>query len=292
MLTKKTITFLALSFAITWAIVVAGWAAGLHLSEFAVAVLAASMFGPSLAAIICVFAFEKGRRGAALGLRFRPNWWWLIAWLIPVLLAVASVAFTVLLSPHGYADPAIGVIAMAEAHSAEAAAEARAMMPYLGIIILAQALLFGSLINGVVLTISEELGWRGYLYDQWRAAGFWRYSFVTGAIWGVWHAPIIFLFGHNYPDNRLLGVGLFVAFCMLISPMLTLVRDRGRSTWAAGIFHGTINAVGGLTALMVGGAAFPWNGLVGIGGYLALAIGVAIVFLVQRRAPTAAPANA
>lgn len=291
MLTKKTLTFLALSFAITWAIVTAGWAAGLHQSEFAVYILAASMFGPSIAAIVCVFAFEQGRRVAALGLRFRPNWWWLLAWLLPVLIAGGSVALTVLLSPHDYTDPSAGVIAMAEAHSPEAGEQARAV-PYLGVIVLVQALVLGALVNAVILTLSEELGWRGYLYDLWRTAGFWRYSLATGAIWGVWHAPMIFLFGHNYPDNRLLGIALFTAFCMLLSPIMTLVRDRGQSTWSAGIFHGTINALGGLTVLMVGGAAFPWNGLVGIGGYLALAIGVAIVFLVQRRAPTAAPAAA
>ena len=101
----------------------------------------------------------------------------------------------------------------------------------------------------------------------------------------LWHAPMIYLFGHNYPDDRLLGVGLFTLFCALLSPIMTLVRDRGQSTWAAGIFHGTFNALGGLTVLMVGGAPFPWNGVVGIGGYLALALGVVAVLLFggQRR---------
>lgn len=286
--TNKSIIFLALAFAITWAIVIAAWAAGLHENpQIGVYVLAGSMFGPSIAALICVAVFEKGRRGAALGLRFKPNWWWALAWLIPVLICAAAVALTVLLSSHPYADPAAGVIALAEAHSPQAAEQAR-NTPYLGVIVMIQALVIGALINSVILTISEELGWRGYLYDLWRGAGFWRYSLATGAIWGVWHAPMIYLFGHNYPDDRLLGVGMFTVFCLLLAPIMTLVRDRAQSTWAAGIFHGTFNALGALTVLMVGGAAFPWNGIVGIGGYIALAVGVLLVVLVQRkRAPAA-----
>ncbi len=280
--TAKSTIFLVIAFAITWAIVIGAWAMGMHETpQLAFYVLAGSMFGPSIAALICVAAFEKGRRAIALGLRFKPNWWWALAWLIPVLLCAAAVALTVLLSPHAYVDPGQAAIALAEAHSPEAAAQARAI-PYLGAIVVVQALLVGALINAVLLTISEELGWRGYLYDLWRGAGFWRSSLATGAVWGAWHAPMIYLFGHNYPDDRLLGVGLFTVFCVLLSPLMTLVRDRAQSTWAAGIFHGTFNALGGLTVLMVGGAAFPWNGIVGIGGFAALALGIVLVFAVQR----------
>jgi uncharacterized protein len=266
--TNKSIIFLAFAFAITWAIVISAWTAGLHEGPNAAYILAASMFGPSVAALICALAFEKGRRVAALGLKFKPNWWWALAWLIPVLISGAAVAFTVLLSPHNFVDPATGVIAMAEAHSPEAAEQARGV-PYLGVLVMVQALVIGALINAVILTISEELGWRGYLYDLWRGAGFWRYSLAL-------------LFGHNYPDDRLLGVGLFTVFCVLLSPILTLVRDRGQSTWAAGIFHGTFNALGGMTIVMVGMAPFPWNGIVGIGGFVALALGLLVVIALQR----------
>ncbi len=280
--TTKSIRYLALAFAVTWAIVITGWSMGLHENpQIAPYVLALSMFGPAIGALVCTFAFEKGRRVAALGLHFKPNWWWLFAWLIPVLLAATSVGVTVAFSQYPYVDPATGVIALTRAMAPEAADQLQDV-PYLGAIIMVQALVLGALINSVILTVSEELGWRGYLYDLWRGAGFWRYSVATGAIWGVWHAPMIYLYGHNYPDDRVLGIGLFTLFCMLLSPIMTLVRDRGKSVWAAGIFHGTINALGGLTILLVGGAVFPWNGIVGIGGFAALAIGVVLVVLLQR----------
>jgi CAAX protease family protein len=67
---------------------------------------------------------------------------------------------------------------------------------------------------------------------------------------------------------------------------MTLIRDRAGSTWAAGIAHGTINALGGLTALMISDARFPWGGIVGIGGFVALALGVFAVALAR---PNLAP---
>ncbi|MBN8608613.1 MAG: CPBP family intramembrane metalloprotease [Caulobacterales bacterium] len=279
---NKSIIFLVLAFAITWAIVIGAWAAGLHENvQIAQGVLALSMFGPAIAALICVFAFEKGRRAEALGFVFKPNLWWLLAWLVPIALTATAVIATMLLSGRAYVDPGVASIAMAEQLAPAQVDQLRAI-PYLGAIIFAQALILGALINGVLLTISEELGWRGYLYGLWRPAGFWRASLGTGALWGVWHAPMIYLFGHNYPDHRALGVGLFVVFCVLLSPIITLVRERAGSVWAAGIFHGTFNALGGLSIIVLTNPTFPWNGIVGIGGFLALALGAAATALLHK----------
>ncbi len=279
--TNKSIIYFAITFAVTWGIVIGGWTAGFHTNQtYAIATLALSMTGPAIAALICTFAFEKGRRLAALGLHFKPNWWWLAAWLLPVLISSASVLATVLLSDHQYVDPGAATIAMMEEQAPAQADQLRAL-PFLSALIFAQALLIGPLINTFVLTFTEELGWRGYLYGLWRGAGFWRTSLGTGAIWGVWHAPMIYLFGHNYPNDRLLGVGLFVIFCMLMSPIITLVRERAGSVWAAGIFHGTINALGGMSMLVLGMAEFPWNGIVGIGGFVALALGFVVILLLR-----------
>lgn len=285
---KKSIVFLAIAFATSWAVVIGGWALGWHEDPNLVTlVLAGSMFGPAIAAFACAIIFEKGRRAVALGLRFKPNWWWLAAYIAPILIAAGSVAVSILFGGSTFVDPGVAAIAMTEAAAPEQADAVRALAPYLGAIILAQSLILGALINAVILTFSEELGWRGYLHSLWRGAGFWGASLGTGFVWGLWHAPAIFLFGLNYPDNRAVGIGLFVGFCVLLSPILTFIRDRGASVWAAGIFHGTFNALGGLTLLTLSNPTFPWNGVVGIGGFAALAAGVAIVALLRPSMPTA-----
>lgn len=290
--TNKSIIFLALAFAITWAIVGTCWAMGLHNQpQTGVIALALSMLGPAISALICAFAFEKGRRSESLGFKFKPNWWWIAAWLLPLALGAGSVLATVLLSDRTYVDIGEATIAAAEAQGQAMPPEAQAFVttPF----IVGMAIFVGALINWPILTLTEELGWRGYLHGLWRPAGFWRASLGTGVVWGIWHAPAIYLFGLNYPDDRVLGIALFVVFCMLLSPMLTFIRDRGRSVWAAGLFHGTFNAIGGLTIASLSNPEFPWNGIVGIGGYVALALGVVLVIALQAGARTkAAPAQA
>lgn len=290
---SKSIIFLGLSFAISWAIAVGAHFAGFSQNpQWAVPILALMMTGPAIAALICAFAFEKGRRIEALGLRFKPNLWWLWAWLIPIALAAVSVAATLLLSDRTYVDIGDTVRQAAEAQGQDVSQTPSFLIstPF----ILVMATVFGSLINMPILTFTEELGWRGYLHHLWRPIGFWRASLGTGAVWGLWHAPAIYFYGLNYPANRELGLGLFVIFCMLLSPIITLVRDRAGSVWAAGLFHGTINAVGGLTIAALSNPTFPWNGIVGIGGFIALALAVALVVVLQRGGARseAAPAQA
>jgi membrane protease YdiL (CAAX protease family) len=288
--TNKSIIFLALAFAISWSIVIGAHLAGLsETSGLAVPILAAMMTGPAIAALICAFAFEKkGERAKALGLHFKLNLWWLLAWLIPILIAAGSVAATILLSDRHYIDIGTAVRAVAEAQGQDLS-QAPAFATSTAFIV-SMAVIFGALINMPILTFTEELGWRGYLYRLWRPSGFWRTSIGAGVVWGVWHAPAILFFGLNYPDDRTFGLGLFVLFCVLLTPIITLVRERSGSVWAAGLFHGTFNAVGGLTLAAISNPAFPWNGIVGIGGFIALAIGVVLVALVNR--PTAAPTSA
>jgi membrane protease YdiL (CAAX protease family) len=281
--TNKSIIFLGIAYAVTWAIVIAGWSMGFHEQspQSVVLLLSSSMIGPTVAALICAFAFEKGQRAKALGLTGRWSWWWLIAWLAPIAIAAGSVALTLLLSDRTYVD-----IGTAAATAAEAQGQDLSQVPPFFLsttFIIGASILVGGLLNWLILTFTEELGWRGYLHHLWRPAGFWRASLGTGVVWGFWHAPMIYLIGHNYPDpdDRLMGVGLFVIFCVLLSPLLTLIRDRTNSVWSAGLFHGMFNALGGLTLAAVSNPTFPWNGVVGIGGYAALVIALLIVVLLQ-----------
>ena len=288
---NKSAVFLVLTFAISWAIALGTHFAGLKETLGPMLTLFLMMTGPAIAALTCAFAFEKGRRIRALGLHFKPNLWWLIAWFAPMTIAAVAVLATLAFGGRQLVDIGAAIIAAVAAQSPEQAEQMRSI-PKLGLIYLAAGATIGSAINMVILTFTEELGWRGYLHDLWRPSGFWRASLGTGLFWGLWHAPAIIYYDLNYPDDPYLGLGFFVLWCALMSPIMTLVRDRAGSVWAAGLFHGTINAVGGFTIAAVSNPVFPWNGIVGIGGFVALAIGVVIVFLLRGRAPARAPANA
>lgn len=285
---NKAIVFLVIAFAITWAIVGAGWTMGWHnTQQTAVATLAASMFGPSIAALICAVAFEKGRRKEALGLFFKPSLWWLWAWLIALAIAFGASLVTVVAGQAQFVDIGANYLEASRAAAPQYAEQIdqAAQIPGLSWIIVAQAAILGALINTPILLLSEELGWRGYLYDLWRRFGFLRYTLATGVIWGLWHAPAIYLFGLNYPDHRLIGIPIFVVFCVLFSFPFTLVRDRGKSLLPAAILHGTGNAVGGVAALGLSQADFPWSGVVGIGGFAMLALVAAASWALRERTP-------
>lgn len=273
---RKAALFLGLAFGVGWTALIAAYLQGARSLSEAAAAGTINVFSPTLAAVTCSLAFEKGRRIEALGLNFRPNRWWLWAALIA---AGMSVAATLAANPAALVTP-IDEEAIARRL---ASALGRPSGEAGGYLWLSAALLPPALIGfALFFTFSEELGWRGYAYDRWRRFGFWRYSLGLGAIWGIWHWPVIYLFGLNYPDHRVLGLAVFPLFCALYSVPMTLVRDRGRSTLAPGIFHGVWNCLALIAPLVFVAPESPWadywsSSAMGLGGCLAVAAGALLI---------------
>ena len=275
---RPVLTFLLLAFAISWGIFGFGYASGLFKRPQGFGLVAfAFMFGPALSALICGRIWHRGEMVRVLGLGPKFNRWMLAAWLVPMVLAALSVLFS-LMAPGEHLVPLGEAVRTA---AAEAGVPIKKAIPYLGVIVLVSALFIGAAINGVLL-ITEELGWRGFLWHHLEPYGFWRACLITGVVWGLWHAPLIVM-GLNYPGMPVVGIALMVVFTTLITPIISYIRMKNGSVWAASLFHGTINALGGLTVLVLSPHNFPWNGIVGAGGFAALALGVAGVYWALRR---------
>lgn len=160
-----------------------------------------------------------------------------------------------------------GALSEQEVTEARVAIEALPIHPvWLGI---PQAVIAGATLNAV-FAFGEEVGWRGWLHRELAPLGFWPSSLLTGVLWGFWHTPLI-LQGHNYPTQRSAGVFLFVVVCVLLSPLLAELRDRGQSVWVAAVFHGTFNATAGLAMLVVSGPELL-VGVQGLAGVMTLAV--------------------
>lgn len=268
----KSAVFLCLVFALSWPVLIGGWLFGHRDAAEAGVLLLAFSASPGLSAIICAGVFERGRRNEALGLGFHPNIWWLWAALIPLLVVFASIVFTLLLSSIQIA----GMDAMAaEAGRVLELPADRALSAIPG------KLALNLLGYSMLFTLTEELGWRGYLYDLWRRFGFWPTSLATGLVWGVWHWPMIYFYGLNYPNAPGVGLAAFPIYTMLSACLMTVIRDRGGSVWAAGIMHGATNTFPLLFLISLGDRGWPW-GIAGVGGILALGIAVAIIWLSRR----------
>lgn len=277
---RETALFLLIAFAWSWAIGAALWRFGWMTPEGAglhtVAGLVLYMCGPAIAALICAARFDAGRRAEALGFRSPLNTWILAAWLAPIAVTGGALVFTLAFSDRAYQPMTVALDALLRAQGKDPS-DLPLSLSALAAIQFASAAVLGPLINAPLL-LSEELGWRGWLWSRWSRLGFWRNVGLTGFVWGLWHAPIIAL-GHNYPGMPVSGPFLMIGFSLLLCPLLHFVRERGGSVWHAALFHGTLNAFGPLSLLLVSDASMPWRGIVGAGGFAALAVatvGVAI----------------
>ena len=104
--------------------------------------------------------------------------------------------------------------------------------------------------------------------------GQWMALVTSGAIWGVWHAPLV-LRGLNYPDHPRLGVLLMTVFCILLGILFGWLRLASRSVWPATIAHATLNGIGALPVVVL----TPFN--FALGGTLTSAVGwIPLVLLI------------
>lgn len=244
----------------------------------------AVMFMPMTATILVRrFIYGEALR-EPLGVSFRLNRWWLVAWLLPLLVAFATVGVSLLIPGVGYSPEMTGFFErFREVVPAEQLQRMKAQMAaspvHIFWIALIQGLLAGPTINAVA-GFGEELGWRGFLLKELSHLGFWRMSAVIGLIWGVWHAPII-LQGHNYPQHPLEGVFMMVAYCLLLSPIFSYIRLKAGSVVAAAIIHGSLNATAGLAVMVVEGGNDLTIGVTGIAGFTVLSIINLIIFFLD-----------
>jgi membrane protease YdiL (CAAX protease family) len=118
------------------------------------------------------------------------------------------------------------------------------LLPY---IIFISALFFISIFSGFInsiFTSAEEIGWRGYLYNEFSALSNFKKNILIGLMWGIWHIPII-IQGLNFSESPVVGSILMTLACISLSFFLSFIRDKSNSIFLVSIFHGMINGVSG-----------------------------------------------
>lgn len=245
------------------------------------------MFVPMTVAMVVQKGLYKAPLKGPLRINFRPNRWFVVAWLLPPAIALATIGVSVLLPGVSFTT---GIDAMLErfqnvltpeqVEQMKQQAESLPIHPFW--LALLQGLIAGITINAVA-AFGEELGWRGLLQRELAHLGFWRSSALVGVIWGIWHAPII-LQGHNYPQHPWAGVLMMTVFTVLLSPLMAYVTDKANSVIAAAVFHGTLNATAGLALIVVRGGSDLTVGMTGLAGFLALSLANLGLFLFMPRA--------
>ncbi|SED77248.1 CAAX protease self-immunity [Ruania alba] len=94
----------------------------------------------------------------------------------------------------------------------------------------------------MILTVGEEVAWRGYLATLLAPWGFWRASGAIAALWSLWHLPLTatYLLDGAIPGREVLAttVNLFLS-----AFVLSAVRYLSGSVWPAVLGHALLNTV-------------------------------------------------
>lgn len=244
---EGVLAFLIVTFGLTWAVELGMLAKGVSLtgqpSPAPQIIVALIMFIPGLSAFIVRKFITREGFGDA-GLRFGRRSYYLIAWLLPVILSVVTISVAVALRQAQFDFSLSQLMEI----MAERAPEKPLPSPgSLLFTIFVSSMTMAVIVNSI-FTFGEEFGWRGYLLMRLLPKGELQAMVLTGIIWGIWHTPLI-LMGFNYPGHPVLGIGLMIVFCVLLSIIFGWLRLASDSIFTPTIAHASLN--GPAMALLV-----------------------------------------
>lgn len=191
------------------------------------------MWSPGTAALITTWL----RRGdfRAFGWAWGGTRWALLAYLLPL----------------GYAAVAYGILWMAGWGSFADTATVAKLAAGLGwtqidhwAVVLGYVLLTGTIgmVASVSTALGEEIGWRGFFAPRMiEQAGFTGGVLIVGAIWALWHVPLIVFGDYNQGAPIWITIPCFTVLILSASVIITWVRLRSRSVWPSAILHASHN---------------------------------------------------
>lgn len=114
----------------------------------------------------------------------------------------------------------------------------------------------------------EETGWRGILQPAWeKKFGFAGASFLTAAVWWLWHAPLFQIQGVSQYGADFLAFGIQV---LGLSFALGAVRKVTGSVWLCVLLHCLINSLHGVYVIREN----IWGSVAAAGVLILLSFGV------------------
>jgi membrane protease YdiL (CAAX protease family) len=283
---KKTLLFVGLTFLLSWLLALLFHAFGGRWNTLPAIIMAtAYMFIPLIVAIIIQKLIYKEPLKKPLGISFKLNRWFVVAWLLPLAIALAAFGLGLLFPSTAYSPDMSGmferlklIFTPEQLNHIQSQVKTLPLHPFW--MALVQGLIAGISINAVA-AFGEESGWRGFMLKELGYLGFWKSSAIIGLIWGIWHAPLI-IQGHNYPQHPYQGIFMMTIFCLLLSPIISFVRLKSKSVIAAAIFHGSLNSTSGLAILLIKGGNDLTIGITGAAGFLILLIVNLFLFIYNR----------
>ncbi|GAA3628803.1 CPBP family intramembrane metalloprotease [Microbacterium awajiense] len=279
---RAVIAFVVLACGLAWLAALPLWLGDGLASPLATVFIALMMFTPAAATliVIAVLRVPTAPRARALGLTpLRPVGRFLLFLALGLALPIVIVVVTIGISA------AVGLVRLdlvdfSGFASQVAAVSGGGALPPIAVLVVAQLLAIpvGAVFNSIV-AFGEELGWRGWLQGALMPLGVWPALLITGAVWGLWHAPVILL-GYNFARPDAVGLLFMIGGCLAWGVLLGWLRLRSASLWPAVLAHGSLNAVGGLILVLIALGEEPDLAVVGPLGVIAWAVVAAVILVV------------
>jgi len=236
--TKGILAYLVIAFGVTWTIWEIPARKGLSFDHpvFQIMILLGS-FGPAIACIVVrKWVTREGFSDAGLKLTLKKWRYYLAAWVLPLVVALAVVGLAVLFR---IGEPDFSP------HDLETRVPIVRLLPvppeFYFVLIVLQLMLTAAIM--APLLFGEEFGWRSYLQIRLFSDRPVLAAVTTGIIWGVWHYPLN-LRGYNYPDHPILGLLLFPMVMVCLSIPLGWLRLKSESIWPACLGHAGVGIIG------------------------------------------------
>jgi membrane protease YdiL (CAAX protease family) len=112
------------------------------------------------------------------------------------------------------------------------------------------AVIILSVVNGITvfwISFGEEFGWRAYLTPKLETLmPKWAALIVSGIIWGLWHAPMIYYglnFGTSYKGYPYAGYAVMCVSCIFYGCFLTFLTDKTNSVYPASVCHACVDSM-------------------------------------------------
>jgi membrane protease YdiL (CAAX protease family) len=205
--------FLVLTFALSavfWWLIIDAGSLGAHGGLYVLAL----MWCPGVSALITRLIFQHDIRGEGWG-PGAPRWL-ALAYLLPV----------------AYATVAYGAVWMLGLGGVDLSRFTTGTVTFL---------VLGT-IQSLISATGEELGWRGFLVPKLaKTMSFGRLAVLSGAIWAVWHFPLIIFADYNSGTATWYSLLCFAVMVVALAVILAWLRLRSGSVWPAAILHASHN---------------------------------------------------
>jgi uncharacterized protein len=172
---------------------------------------------------------------ARLGLRLPRAGWLGMGYLIP--LAYLTLAYGIVwVGGFGRFDPSTLAADTSKRYSLDVSP---AGLAFVGFAVTASVGVLGE----IGRSLGEELGWRGLLSPALvERYGLEVGGLASGAIWALWHMPLLCAYGFG-PLPTWYALGCFMVAVISVGYVCAWLRLRSRSVWPAVLLHSTHNAL-------------------------------------------------